>query len=61
MPCILCENEFCIYQKEGRCVLESICLDVQGNCVDCIYITVERDVLDGIKQKLLKDLDVSML
>ena len=51
-----CENEFCIYQKQGTCVLESVQLDIQGNCVDCIYINVEKDTLNKLKEALLKDL-----
>ncbi len=51
-----CENEFCIYQKQGTCILESVRLDIQGNCVDCIYIDVEEDTLNNLKEKLLMDL-----
>ena len=51
-----CENEFCIYQKQGTCILESVRLDIQGNCVDCIYIDVEEDALNTLKEKLLIDL-----
>ncbi len=51
-----CENEFCIYQKQGTCILESVRLDIQGSCVDCIYIDVEEDTLNNLKEKLLIDL-----
>ena len=50
-----CENEFCIYQKQGICILESIKLDIQGSCVDCIYIHVENDILNNLKEKLLRN------
>ena len=52
-----CENEFCIYQNLGTCILESIQLDIQGNCTDCIYINIEEDALNILKQRLLKKLD----
>jgi len=51
-----CENEFCIYQKQGACILESIQLDIQGNCVDCVYINVEENDLNNLKKKLLRNL-----
>ena len=56
MTQLSCENEFCIYQKQGICILESVQLDIQGNCVDCIYINVEKDTLNSLKEKILKDL-----
>ena len=51
-----CENVFCIYQKQGKCILESVQIDIQGNCTDCIYINVEEEALNNLKEKLLRDL-----
>lgn len=56
MTQLSCENKFCIYQKQGNCILKSVQLDIQGNCVDCIYINVEEDTLNNMKNNLLKDL-----
>ena len=56
MTQLSCENEFCIYQKEGYCILESIQIDIQGNCSDCIYIKIEEDTLINSKEKLLRDI-----
>lgn len=53
MTGLFCENEFCIYQKQGMCILEKVQLDIQGNCVDCIYINVEKDMLNTLKENLL--------
>ena len=53
---LTCENEFCIYQKQGNCILKSVQLDIQGNCTDCIYTDVKEDALNSLKEKLLKDL-----
>lgn len=36
--------------------MENVQLDIQGNCVDCIYINVKEDTLNNLKEKLLKDL-----
>lgn len=56
MSQLSCENKFCIYQKQGNCILKSVQLDIQGNCLDCIYINIEEDTLEKLKEKLLSDL-----
>ncbi len=61
MARLSCENEFCVYQKQGDCVLESVQLDIQGNCVDCVYINIEKDTLKNLKEKLLRELQDSGL
>ena len=53
-----CENIFCIYWKENSCTLESISLDMQGNCTDCIYIELEKTVLENARKNLLEKLDL---
>ena len=55
MAQISCQNEFCIYQKHGICILKNIQLDIQGNCMDCIYINVDEETLDQLKEKLLRE------
>lgn len=56
MTGLFCENTFCIYQKQRNCILKSVQLDIQGNCVDCIYINVKEDTLNNMKEKLLRDM-----
>lgn len=51
-----CENEFCIYQKQGNCILDNIQLDKQGCCLDCIYIDIEENELNKFKEKPLGEL-----
>ena len=51
-----CQNEFCIYQKQGNCILNSVSLDIQGNCLDCVYINIEEESLNDLKEKQLKNL-----
>ena len=51
-----CENEFCIYQEHEICILESVHLDIQGNCLDCVYIHLEKNALKNLKEKLLRGL-----
>lgn len=41
-----CENYFCVYQEDGRCVLTSVRLDVQGRCKACIYLPLDDKLKD---------------
>ena len=52
-----CQNEFCVYQKQGHCILNSVSLDIQGNCLDCVYVNVEEESLNDLKEKQLKKLE----
>lgn len=45
-----CENSFCVYQEDGICVLREIELDIQGQCKDCIYVDIEEESLQKVKQ-----------
>lgn len=56
MDKLFCENKFCIYQKQGICILDSVELDIQGNCTNCIYIDIQENALNKLKNKVIKDL-----
>lgn len=53
---ILCENEFCIYQENGKCILDVIELDISGMCQSCIYINISQEELNKKKKKLREEL-----
>ena len=44
-----CQNEFCIYQKQGTCILDRIELDMRGKCVDCIWLNIGKETVDDLK------------
>lgn len=48
-----CENIFCIYSKNGNCILNINNLDLQGCCKDCIYVNISEDLLSEEKSKML--------
>lgn len=50
---LCCENIFCIYQN-NKCILDDIHLDIQGNCLDCIYINIDCELLDKLKEEAEK-------
>lgn len=47
-----CRNEFCIYEKNGKCILEKIELDITGTCEDCIYADIPTRILEYKKDEL---------
>ncbi|MBQ3005473.1 MAG: hypothetical protein IJD88_06035 [Clostridia bacterium] len=48
-----CENDLCIYQENGVCILDEIELDFQGQCTACIRIDIEDSDLKKLKRKNL--------
>ena len=46
---MLCENYLCIYWRKNCCTLKNISLDIQGNCLDCIYINIKKDFLEKLR------------
>lgn len=46
-----CENYFCIYENDGLCLLDSVALDILGQCKECIYINIEKEKLKELKEQ----------
>ena len=44
-----CENIFCIYWHGQECTLTSISLDIQGRCIDCIYVNLGENHLKKLR------------
>ncbi len=51
-----CENELCIYEKDGLCSLKEVELDIVGLCKNCIYIELSKDYLDCKKKAIIERL-----
>ena len=47
-----CENIFCVYEKEGKCILQNISLDISGSCLDCVYVNINKKYLNTKKKNL---------
>lgn len=54
MSSVLCENEFCVYEEDGKCTLDEITLDISGACSDCIYINIDEQTLKILKNAIPK-------
>ncbi len=46
-----CENCFCIYQENGKCILDEINLDITGQCDSCIYVDIPKKDLEKYKNR----------
>lgn len=46
-----CENNFCIYENNGLCILDNVELDFQGQCKECIYVDIEKEKLNYLKNE----------
>lgn len=53
-----CENNFCIYQDKGRCILNKVSIDSLGMCTECTYPNIDEKILNQAKLKLLKDYEI---
>lgn len=48
-----CENSLCIYQQNGKCIVENITINSLGMCSVCIYPDIDKTTLTRAKKKLL--------
>lgn len=52
-----CENKFCIYQNNNKCIDDNIELDISGLCQSCILINIDDELLEKLKKKTLESLE----
>lgn len=52
-----CANKFCIYQENGKCLLEKISLDCSGICEECICLNIDDNFLQKCKSDLLRSIE----
>lgn len=52
-----CENSLCIYERDRKYILEKISVNMLGICDDCIYPSIDDEVLNSLKEKTLKRLE----
>lgn len=49
-----CENCFCVYWKDNRCIVDEIYLDIMGCCQTCIYVDIPEDILREKREMFLE-------
>lgn len=50
---LTCENIFCIYWADNACTLDTVLLNIQGNCEQCIYVSVVEAQLKKLRKEIL--------
>lgn len=53
---MLCENLFCVYWEEDQCLLDEISLSITGSCQECIYVSLDQEILNVRRKQALKRL-----
>lgn len=56
---MMCENEYCIYQKNRACMLDIISIDEFGKCSECIIPNIPHDFLEELKRETFKIIESS--
>lgn len=51
-----CEQKFCVYWMNHRCILDEISIDETGMCTDCINTNIDGKLLDKLRQRHLDEL-----
>ena len=54
---MLCENNFCLYQANGKCKLKEVEINNIGACSSCICIDIPKIELDKLKNKTLQEIE----
>ena len=54
---LTCENDFCIYNRGFRCILDEIELDATGSCLSCISVLLDHDLLLAEKKRQVEELE----
>lgn len=49
-----CENNYCIYHFNGKCILDKVDMNSLGMCTECIYPDIDEEFLNQAKLKVLK-------
>ena len=54
---MICENEYCIYNKGGNCLFERVTINTLGMCDDCTIVSLDKEFLEAEKEQQLKKID----
>ncbi len=52
-----CELEVCIYNHDWHCKLQKVSINSLGMCEACITVYLDKQWLDGERQRQLADLE----
>ena len=55
-----CDNSYCLYQRQGKCTLKQIQIDISGTCSERQYVDLDDSFLDKAKDELLRSYNESI-
>ncbi len=53
-----CEVDFCIYQKDGKCIVDKIQINSLGMCDTRIDVSFDSKFIEETKQKQLENIEL---
>ncbi len=54
---MFCENIFCIYQEDGKCIFDETTIDIDGMCSECMLVEIDSELLERLKKEKREELD----
>jgi len=54
---MLCDNEFCIYNRKCACILPDIRRNRAGDCGECIFVVLDKNFLEAEKTRQLDEIE----
>lgn len=52
-----CEVDNCIYQRKGKCIVDTIQTNQLGMCDDCIIVSIEEEFLEEAKRRQFENIE----
>lgn len=53
-----CEVEYCIYNRDFKCICNITQLNSLGMCDECILISLDKDFLEAEKERQLGEIEM---
>ena len=50
----ICQNNYCSYWENGKCLLDSITVDENGMCIEFVYPEFPQEYLDQKREEQSK-------
>lgn len=51
-----CEAEYCLYNQDYQCTLQSIEINSLGMCAECMLVLLDKDFLEREKARQLSEI-----
>ena len=54
---MVCAFDYCIYNRNSKCILGSVEINSVGMCDDCIVVSLDEVFLEAEKERQLQDIE----